>query len=359
MGRLGGVVLGAGRRGINSEVVDLGLLGTVVLGSGRSSVNGEVVDFSLLGGVVLGARGSGVNSKVVDFSLLRGVVLRSGRSSVNGEVVDLSGLLVVLRVRGASFNSEVVDLSLLGGVVLGSGTAFDGVVGDLEGVLCLVLRTRRRVYSGKGGAGAVALAVFSLSKVNGGGVVGMTVGVGLYVNVRSSVFGRRFRSSVLFADSKLLLLEFLDTGTGTAVTFFFTRNTDLFFAVPFFAGRNLFGGDGDRRVLTFPSGLWLLGFDLNLFVGFGDGLGVGFAFPICRGEDAEGDGDASLKVQVCDFCWRERTFSYNLPKLERKTRRILWLLFLETKVGDLKRIGRWRAKAFSRSFRQSLLFLRR
>lgn len=156
---------------------------------------------------------------------------------------------------------------------------------------------------------------------------------------------------MLFADSKLLLLEFLDTGTGTAVTFFFTRNTDLFFAVPFFAGRNLFGGDGDRRVLTFPSGLWLLGFDLNLFVGFGDGLGVGFAFPICRWEDAEGDGDASLKVQVCDFCWRERTFSYNLPKLERKTRRILWLLFLETKVGDLKRIGRWRAKAFSRSFR--------
>lgn len=162
---------------------------------------------------------------------------------------------------------------------------------------------------------------------------------------------------MLFADSKLLLLEFLDTGT--AVTFFFTRNTDLFFAVPFFAGRNLFGGDGDRRVLTFPSGLWLLGFDLNLFVGFGDGLCVGFAFPICRWEDAEGDGDASLKVQVCDFCWRERTFSYNLPKLERKTRRILWLLFLETKVGDLKRIGRWRAKAFSRSFRQSLLFLRR
>lgn len=174
MGGLGGVVLGTGRKGINSEVVDLGLLGTVVLG----------------------ARGSGVNSKVVDFSLLRGVVLRSGRSSVNGEVVDLGGLLVgvVVRVRGASFNSEVVDLSLLRGVVLGSGTTFDGVVGGLEGVLCLVLRTRRRVYSGKGGAGAVAMAVFSLSKVNGGGVVGMTVGVSLYVNVRSSVLGRRFRS---------------------------------------------------------------------------------------------------------------------------------------------------------------------
>ena len=91
--------------------------------------------------------------------------------------------------------------------------------------------------------------------------------------------------------------EFLSLDTGTVVTFFFTRITDLFRAL--YTRRDA----GVRRVLTFPSGrLLLLGeFDLKLFVsGLLGGLGV--AVLVGRREDAEGDGDASLKVQVDDFC---------------------------------------------------------
>lgn len=146
---------------------------------------------------------------------------------------------------------------------------------------------------------------------------------------------------LVFLELRLLLL-----GTGTAVTFFFARDSDLFFTVVllFATRRNYFssGGRERRRVLTFPSGLWLWGFDLNLFLDLSSGggsLGLGLLVPISRWEDAERDGDAGLKVQIDDFCRRERTFSYNLPtRIERKTRRILWLLFLETKVEKREKV---------------------
>lgn len=69
--------------------------------------------------------------------------------------------------------------------------------------------------------------------------------------------------------------------TGTAVTFFFTRNPDLFFAKAMLSlllgARRKFSGSSDRRVLTFPSGFLLLGLDLNLLVSLGDGrLCLGF-----------------------------------------------------------------------------------
>jgi len=74
---------------------------------------------------------------------------------------------------------------------LGSGSAFNGVVVGLEVVLRLVVRVRvgRRVFCGKSLGRAVTLAVFTFSEVDGGGVVGMTVGVDLYVSVRSLVLG--------------------------------------------------------------------------------------------------------------------------------------------------------------------------
>jgi hypothetical protein len=141
----------------------------------------------------------------------------------------------------------------------------------------------------------------------------------------------------------VLVNEGLVLGTGTAVTFFFTRDTDLVFAVAMLSTRwKLSGNSGERRLLTFPSGL-LLGWevDANLLVGLGDlGLLVGFfGFPVCRGKDAEGDGDASLKVQVGGLGEVERIFSFNLPKLrdERMTRRILWLLL--SRQGEQKRDG--------------------
>jgi hypothetical protein len=165
-------------------------------------------------------------------------------------------------------------------------------------------------------------------------------------NVKSNV------PSGVFTDSKVFVLEFMDTGT--VVMFFFTRNMDLFFDKLLLLARrrDLFGGDGDRRYFTFPSGFGLLGFDLNLFVClcFGNGLCVGFGFPICRWEDTEGNGDACLKVQICDFCWRERSFSYNLPKFERKTRSSLALVPTKQKSKRMEKNRRWRAKAFSRSF---------
>lgn len=54
----------------------------------------------------------------------------------------------------------------------------------------------------------------------------------------------RLRTAVF----KLILL----VGTGTAVTFFFTYDTDLFFADA--RGLREFGVGSERRVLTFPSG---------------------------------------------------------------------------------------------------------
>jgi hypothetical protein len=254
----------------------------------NGGVNGEL-DLSLV--LELGrARRASVNGEVVDFGLLSGLVLGTGRVSFNSEVVDL-GLLggLVLGAGRVSFNSEVVDLSLLGGVVLGAG-GFNGVVVNLEGVGGLVLRTRGSVDSGREvGVGTDTLAVLALSDVDVGGVVGMALGVDLYVGVRGGVLRSRLRSTVLtdvFLVLVLLELLLLLLGTGTAVTFFL-RNSDLFFTVVllFAARRNDFScGGGERRVLTFPSGLWLWGFDLNLFLDLSSGglsLGLGLLVPIC------------------------------------------------------------------------------
>lgn len=108
----------------------------------------------------------------------------------------------------------------------------------------------------------------------------------------------------------------LVVGTGTAVTFFFTREMDLFFVAGLCTGRE-FGGCRERRVLTFPSGWLLMGkFDRKLFVSPVLLLmrsGLGGAVPVGRGKDAEGDGDTGLKVQVGGLRVRERIFSYNPP----------------------------------------------
>ncbi len=60
----------------------------------------------------------------------------------------------------------------------------------------------------------------------------------------------------------------MDCDTGTVVTFFFTRETDLFFADAMLlsTGRKMGRGVDTRRVLTLPSG-FLGECDLKLFVG--------------------------------------------------------------------------------------------
>lgn len=93
----------------------------------------------------------------------------------------------------------------------------------------------------------------------------------------------------------LVLVDVLVSETGTAVTFFFPRDTDLFCSA-----RRQFSSGGVRRVLTLPSG-WLFGgeVDLELLVSL---LSSGFrgGVPVGGGEDAQGNGDAGLKIQGCD-----------------------------------------------------------
>jgi hypothetical protein len=90
--------------------------------------------------------------------------------------------------------------------------------------------------------GLNAVAVLTLDQINGT-VVGFVAAVDLNVG-----FGVR--------GTRLVLLEVeLFTDAGTAVTFFFTGYTDLFFAeAMLFSTRRKFGVDSERRVLTFPSG---------------------------------------------------------------------------------------------------------
>lgn len=241
-------------------------------------------------------------------------------------------VLVVVTHLGLLFGARVTS-RLNGDVGVFLGDTLRAVLGVLG------LRSRsRNVYVDLVG-GTVTFAVFTLSNVNWAGVRLRAAGVNL--NVRFSVLRARCRSVVVLVN--VLVNEVLLLGTGTAVTFFFTRNTDLVFAVAVLStGWKLSGGSSERRLLTFPSGL-LLGWevDANLLVGLGDlGLLVGFGFPVRRGKDAEGDWDAGLKVQVGGLGERERIFSFNLPKQrdERMTRRILRLLL--SRQGEQKRDGK-------------------
>lgn len=177
------------------------------------------------------------------------------------------------------------------------GSTFNGVLVEAN-VLGVVLGTRS-VYGG-GISRAEALTIFTLSDVNG-----RTVRAGAVVNLNTSIGVLGASRSGVFLH-KLLLL-----GTGTAVMLF--SDADLFLAVALLLTRGEIDVGSVRRVLLLPSG-WLLlvgKLEINLLVGLCGGLR--FAVPIRRREDAEGDRDAGFKVQIGDFCWRERIFSYNLP----------------------------------------------
>jgi hypothetical protein len=99
-----------------------------------------------------------------------------------------------------------------------------------------------------GGVGAFLVlwlgtgAVLTLDEVDGSVVV-LVAAVDLNVGFGVSLARSALLVVVLFADA------------GTAVTFFFTRYTDLFFAEALlFSTMRKFGVDSERRVLTFPSG---------------------------------------------------------------------------------------------------------
>jgi hypothetical protein len=99
----------------------------------------------------------------------------------------------------------------------------------------------------------------------------------------------------------------------TVVTVFFTGYTDLFLFV-LLASRRKVGGE--RRVVTFPSDalLSLRKVDLSLDVSLG-GCFCGVA-PVRRREDAEGNRDSGVKVQVDDLSVRELSsrMPFDVPK---------------------------------------------
>lgn len=113
--------------------------------------------------------------------------------------------------------------------------------------------------------GLEAVAVFTFSNINGA-QVGMAAGVDF--NVSLGVLSCGLLMVVLLImrvllGVVLLAVVFLVLETGTAVTFFFTRNPDLLLAVMMLSTRGNFSGSSERRVVTFPSGRFLAGkFDL-------------------------------------------------------------------------------------------------
>jgi hypothetical protein len=116
----------------------------------------------------------------------------------------------------------------------------------------------------------------------------------------------------------LLFTVVLLTDAGTAVSFLFTSDADLFFAEASLGTRK-FGLCLEWRVLTFPSGV-LGDLDLKLFVGVG--LGGGLSFPVWRREDTEGDRDAGFKVQIGDLWRRERQSSPRPSEWRKEDKKI-------------------------------------
>jgi len=113
----------------------------------------------------------------------------------------------------------------------------------------------------------------------------------------------------------------------TAVTIFFTSDSNLFLRITLFLRREV---GGERRVVTFPSGALLFWreTDLSLYMGLSSCFN-GVA-PVRRREDAKRDRDSGVKVQVDDLSRREH-FSNAFRHAERKTRRDLLLLGEEGK----------------------------
>lgn len=119
--------------------------------------------------------------------------------------------------------------------------------------------------------------------------------------------------------------------TGTRVTFFFLCEADLLFGdALLLTRRNLYRG-GDRRELTFSSGL-LGKLDLDLLVGLCR-FGFNLFLSVCRGKDAKGNGDAGFKIQGDDLCGAKSPLLDNLKDAEKNPLALL-------SVGERKGRGR-------------------
>jgi hypothetical protein len=207
-------------------VAHLGFLGVGSSGVGfgvSGSVDGLLGDLDVL--LVDGTCGRGVDGRLayaVGF-LVNGAVA----GSVDGGLVDTDAFLED-GAMGRGINGGLVDT----GVRLVNGTVAGRVDGgtDDAGFFTVV--------------GLEAGTVFVLSNVNGS-VLATTGLVDIDVDVRLRV--RSARSAVLLA-------VVLSTDAGTAVSFLFTSNADLFFSEALLSGRRKISLGLERRVLTFPSG---------------------------------------------------------------------------------------------------------
>jgi hypothetical protein len=231
------------------------------------------------------------------------VVTHFGLLLVDSEAGRLDGLLGDLDrlLEGGTAGRGNVDGLVENGVIVSGGDSYLFVVD-----------------------GAETLAVLTLSDVDGAavglraGTVDLDVGVVVFCVSAGAVFF----ANVLLCDAR------------TAVTFFHASCRDLFFAEAA-AARELGGGGERRRVLTFPSGGWFGEPDFDLLVGGRLGVGLGRSLAVGRREDAEGDGDASLKVQIGDLLRGklQRTRTSSRSRWNKKTSMTSRLLPEKQKIG--------------------------
>jgi hypothetical protein len=99
-----------------------------------------------------------------------------------------------------------------------------------------------------------------------------------------------------------VVLVVLAVDTGTAVTFLFTCDMDLFFAVAVLAARRKVNRGLRGRVVILPSGFLVRKVDLNLLMGLSGCLYLSCLFVLVRRrEDAEGNGYSGFKIQIADL----------------------------------------------------------
>jgi hypothetical protein len=244
--------------------------------------------------------------------------LRPGSTRTAGHTGHLAGFMLDMVVT----RLIIIVVTHLG---FGDASRFDGFFADVGGSAAVLVDAARRarLYSilvDKGDGLVLDWSVLgrdvdsegrlntgtilSFSDVNrGGGVVVVSV----YLNARLSEVGSR-RSIRLLGVVVTLLLD-----AGTRAIFFLTGVVYVL----------LSGFVNGRRVLL-PSGLGR-GNDLDLLVGGGGGggyFGLSIRLAVGGWEDAEGDGDASFKVQVGDLWVSRRTKTFRNRPFERTKDRI-------------------------------------
>jgi len=131
-------------------------------------------------------------------------------------------------------------------------------------------------------------------------------------NELSLFTGMSVMARKLYVDVGCRVFSALTLTARTAVTIFFTSDTNLFLRIVLFPRRKV---SGQRRVVTFPSGalLFLREIDLSFYMGLSSCFN-GVA-PVRRREDAEGNRDSGVKVQVDDLSSENTSrMPFDLPK---------------------------------------------